>query len=512
MKRNAELEAAIVAAPDDPEPRMIYGDWLQAQGDPRGEWAALRTRLEAAPDDHVVRVAAIDFEADHKKDLFGAGAKAIGRSYIGWNGGFVDELRIHPHTTSTAATLKALFAHPTVRFVRHVAIGPLPKAQRVAAVTAMAHLPLLQELVIQDAVVWSDRGALDAIAKLPITKLSLSGTWLTKPMPGLRELTILFDENDILPLCRWIGNGGCKGLEKLTLVENYGERDSQPGVQQALARGAPQARLEHIYADQLFEPDRLRTDNPILALATSGGRTAIRHIPMAGAALYNGATHHMIKAYKNARTAIPLMDIAATLPTYLTGTYQLANAAIAHERAGDLIGAELRAREALLYSPTEPNYYAIAIDAMRRTKRLDEAVRLLPKAIKSLVKPPKDQQAGGDKGCLLDCMMLLAQVGKPDEAIALAERFPKLVDARIHAVLAVIHMQEGKLKLARAAWKQAAHGEEFGIWHHAQAVLAHHDGDAAMVKRAIAGAKKVGYGDMHWLKEMVAKKPAKAAR
>jgi len=39
--RNPALEAAIVANPDDRDAWAIYGDWLQEQGDPRGEVIAL---------------------------------------------------------------------------------------------------------------------------------------------------------------------------------------------------------------------------------------------------------------------------------------------------------------------------------------------------------------------------------------------------------------------------------------------------------------------------------------
>jgi uncharacterized protein (TIGR02996 family) len=40
--RNKDLEKQIAANPDDPEPYLIYADWLQAQGDPRGELIALQ--------------------------------------------------------------------------------------------------------------------------------------------------------------------------------------------------------------------------------------------------------------------------------------------------------------------------------------------------------------------------------------------------------------------------------------------------------------------------------------
>src|SRR5262245_51595688 len=38
---NAKLEAAIAADPDDADAYLVYADWLQAQGDPRGELIVL---------------------------------------------------------------------------------------------------------------------------------------------------------------------------------------------------------------------------------------------------------------------------------------------------------------------------------------------------------------------------------------------------------------------------------------------------------------------------------------
>jgi uncharacterized protein (TIGR02996 family) len=45
------LLAAIVDAPDDDAPRLVYADWLQSRGDPRGELIQLQCQLAAAPDD-----------------------------------------------------------------------------------------------------------------------------------------------------------------------------------------------------------------------------------------------------------------------------------------------------------------------------------------------------------------------------------------------------------------------------------------------------------------------------
>jgi uncharacterized protein (TIGR02996 family) len=40
--RNAELEKAILVNPDDPEPYLVYADWLQGQGEIRGELIVLQ--------------------------------------------------------------------------------------------------------------------------------------------------------------------------------------------------------------------------------------------------------------------------------------------------------------------------------------------------------------------------------------------------------------------------------------------------------------------------------------
>ena len=43
--RNPELEQAILANPDDEAAYEVYADWLQGEGDPRGELAAVQVAL-----------------------------------------------------------------------------------------------------------------------------------------------------------------------------------------------------------------------------------------------------------------------------------------------------------------------------------------------------------------------------------------------------------------------------------------------------------------------------------
>ena len=45
-KRQAELHAAVLAAPDDTSPRLVYADWLTEHGDPYGEFITISCELD----------------------------------------------------------------------------------------------------------------------------------------------------------------------------------------------------------------------------------------------------------------------------------------------------------------------------------------------------------------------------------------------------------------------------------------------------------------------------------
>ena len=49
-QRNAALEAAIAAAPDEPSNYQVYADYLTSRGDVRGELIAIATALDEQPD------------------------------------------------------------------------------------------------------------------------------------------------------------------------------------------------------------------------------------------------------------------------------------------------------------------------------------------------------------------------------------------------------------------------------------------------------------------------------
>src|ERR1700744_6490609 len=54
---NHELESIIEADPQDPAGWLIYGDWLQSEGDPRGELVAVQARLSRDSGNHELMAA-----------------------------------------------------------------------------------------------------------------------------------------------------------------------------------------------------------------------------------------------------------------------------------------------------------------------------------------------------------------------------------------------------------------------------------------------------------------------
>jgi uncharacterized protein (TIGR02996 family) len=74
--RFRELSAAIAAAPDEDVPRLVLADWLQSQGDLRGELAAIQVKLARADaDDLVLR---------DRDQLIRRSASLLAEHYVAW--------------------------------------------------------------------------------------------------------------------------------------------------------------------------------------------------------------------------------------------------------------------------------------------------------------------------------------------------------------------------------------------------------------------------------------------
>jgi uncharacterized protein (TIGR02996 family) len=165
--RAAELEAAIARDPDDPEPYLIYADWLQGIGDPRGTLIVLQHHGRVEEADALISA--------HRKDLLGPLADfpagpVDGRPWeqrrleLAWHLGYLREARIAwgrsrgrrlPREVAEAReALAALLALPSSRYLRHLAIEAVPFedtadfAPFLEAIARAPRLPPLRSLFV----------------------------------------------------------------------------------------------------------------------------------------------------------------------------------------------------------------------------------------------------------------------------------------------------------------------------------------------------------------------------
>jgi len=136
--RNPELEALIDEAPSDPERYLVYADWLQQQGDARGELSVIQHRLATSTDPEELGLLERDHAALLKKfeaELLGPLAKYVFlrssvRSFrtFSWRCGFIRAARFSRLAyrfgqEGLHAALKRLFLHPSGRFLERIFVG-----------------------------------------------------------------------------------------------------------------------------------------------------------------------------------------------------------------------------------------------------------------------------------------------------------------------------------------------------------------------------------------------------
>lgn len=200
----AEFEAAILADPDDPAPYLVYADWLQGQGDPRGELIVLQHK--EANDAIAAHFAA------HPALLgpFGTFAAAEPAKHkwsrgkelkLAWRWGFIDTIDISwgmydrgGTSESAAAEMRELLVHPSARFVRRLAVGPTPgddgMYMRGVDAAVAEHAPAsVRELV------WGRAGEWD----ISSTGTGALGAILTRLAPGLRKVRASGGDIELAP-------------------------------------------------------------------------------------------------------------------------------------------------------------------------------------------------------------------------------------------------------------------------------------------------------------------------
>jgi uncharacterized protein (TIGR02996 family) len=95
--RDAQLEQRIAAAPSDPTGYLVYADWLQGQGDPRGTLIVLQQQLDDEQDPQR-RIELSRAEAElleqHRAPIFGPLRAQRQRLQLDWQLGFIQSARV----------------------------------------------------------------------------------------------------------------------------------------------------------------------------------------------------------------------------------------------------------------------------------------------------------------------------------------------------------------------------------------------------------------------------------
>ncbi|MDF2694527.1 MAG: hypothetical protein K0S65_2910, partial [Labilithrix sp.] len=130
---NPELEARILANPDDLSAYLVYSDWLSERGDPRGELIAIQAKLAETPTDTGLKASEARLLADNAGTWLGVladkGDKDLG---LKWRLGFLDSVRIGPPLDDYGSseldfpeTIGVVMGLPGTTFIRELIIGSL---------------------------------------------------------------------------------------------------------------------------------------------------------------------------------------------------------------------------------------------------------------------------------------------------------------------------------------------------------------------------------------------------
>ncbi|MCP3142631.1 WGR domain-containing protein [Pyxidicoccus xibeiensis] len=274
---NPELEAAILQNPDNADAYLVYGDWLQRQGDPRGELIALQHAAMQASGDEATKLKkqVKDLLKKRQGTLLGDMAEKLEEEElkVEWHLGFIRSARVgqkdYDSDTDVAELVKELLAHPSARFLRELTIGMAHFDDEnnygdvvgalTEALTDLGGSKTLQNLFIGDfeypddtEISWSHLTDVSALLKqLPgLLSLRLRGASLelgSIVLPELREFTV---ETGGLALSavKSIASANWPKLERLEVwfgSDNYGGEGGVEDIQPILdAKGLP--HLKHL--------------------------------------------------------------------------------------------------------------------------------------------------------------------------------------------------------------------------------------------------------------------------
>lgn len=295
---NPELEAAIAADPERRDGYMVYADWLQSQGDPRGELITVQEALEQEPGSAALRQAFTRLRAPYDEQIrqlvqaFGLQAfPGEHRVKLDWQLGFIRSARLsHDWFAESMGDdvdlrelLVALLSLPSARLLQQLTVGLFRDSQGqaeyggvFAALTA-CRLPALRRLFVAD---------FDYPEQIEISWTALGDVApLYDAAPGLRELTL---------------QGGSVTLGEIRLPELRAFEVRTGGLSRASIRSIASAHWPQLEALVIWFGDpyyggecTLEDIGPILA---GQGIARVRHLGLMNATFTDEICHALGRA------------------------------------------------------------------------------------------------------------------------------------------------------------------------------------------------------------------------
>jgi uncharacterized protein (TIGR02996 family) len=320
---NPELEQAIAADPRSDGGYLVYADWLQARGDPRGELAVLQHSLAQEPGQRKVEksIAALLKDkgayfvpprmAEMLRKRRGKGKHEAGYCELEWRCGFIHRARVGRNSPKPPYTLRELttmlLRHPSARLLCELTVGALGTKdlahdyQQVVQAIADTELPSLRRLELCaldpeqceiDAVVLGAVGglsrALPNLEQLSLRagdKLTLYG--LRFPKLGALELEAAEMDTPMRALAQALSD--LPGLERLTL--RFARRAGRAAAAKALFQALCAAPLTEL---GLVESEN--TGELMAALLETELPAQLRRLDLTGGTLTDNQIKRLLEA------------------------------------------------------------------------------------------------------------------------------------------------------------------------------------------------------------------------
>lgn len=251
---NPEMEALIDASPDDPQAYLVYADWLQQQGDARGELITVQCALAQAPDSHKPTADQRALFKKYGKELLGGLGPVgyrTGFKGLSWRYGFLREVRLErTEDMSLKDRVDFVLSHPSARFLRQLVLGQAAEhgGSRSDYRSTLATIAACAPRTLQSLTIGAGCTAGSLGDKLPalshVQRLVVCGDpKLDSPTPAqLGELHLLHSTDQTL--AHW-ARVDWSGLSRLEIAPNAEAKEEPPtvGLSRLLARAPNLLRL-----------------------------------------------------------------------------------------------------------------------------------------------------------------------------------------------------------------------------------------------------------------------------